>query len=417
MENQNQGLQAALNLFADYKKADDKSETKKMSKEELLSKYFTPRKEKEVFRILPPLQGRTHIETAFFHPVRTNASGGQKKWRKIYCPAHNDPKEPKLDAKGDVVLDSNGKPFMVTKRCPLCEKSLTMLAKQDQSIRKIKQEDLTDNQKKIKENNNKIYKDAMEFDAKKFYIVRGIDKGNTGDGVKFWRFKHNFKKQGVKDKLIPALENFVEQYKVDFADLKVGTDLIISVVDNQIPGQSKTYRDVSNIMARGQSKLYEDEFIVDKWVNDPIIWRDILKPATAPEITPEGFLDRLSRGVDPYWDDSDQSNKRWVFPDPNDAEIQSKVNNRETTFLPAREANVDQASDLVDKSFTSNVSIENVTSNDVGTYNDDAVDLGSEIKSEKPSVASNEVKENPVVTNESSSDDSSDSNDYDDLPF
>lgn len=418
-------------MFADYKKEDNDNKPKILTKEEKLARYFVPRKEKEVFRILPPLQGRDHIETAFFHAVRTNAAGGQKRWRKIYCPAHNDAKVQKMDANGQPVFDADGKPFMVAPRCPLCEKSKAMLAKQDQSIRKIKPDDMTEAQKAIKASNDKIYKDAMSWDAKKFYIVRGVDKGATGDGVKFWRFKHNYRKQGVKDKLIPALENFIDQYEVDFTHPQLGTDVIISTFENKTP-TGKPFTDVANIMTRGQVTLADDPIVVKQWVDDPTIWRDVFKPAQAPQLTSEEYLERIARGVDPYWDDTDANNKRWVFPDPADAELMVKANTRDQNLgsNTQREQNVEQASDLVSASYD-NVTIENVTKEDVGTFQDDAVDVGAEVAETAPVVQTQETPTTPVVESSPQVEEQTvqevqesvvennepSGEDYDDLPF
>ena len=79
---------------------------------------------------MPPKAGRKHIEEAFFHVVVTNAAGGKKKHGTvIYCPAHNDPKVPKLGADGKPVLNDQGAPLMVPAPCPLCSKYKTGLAK------------------------------------------------------------------------------------------------------------------------------------------------------------------------------------------------------------------------------------------------------------------------------------------------
>ena len=46
---------------------------------------------------------------------------------------------------------------------------------------------------------------AKQYSARQFYIVKVIDRDNEADGVKFWRFKHNYKKQGVMDKIMAAI--------------------------------------------------------------------------------------------------------------------------------------------------------------------------------------------------------------------
>src|SRR5690554_6366265 len=94
--NQAQDLSNLKKMFAEFQK--QQKQNKRKTSEEILAKYFVPRKTKETFRILPPKQGRKHIEEAFFHVVTTLTSGGKKKHGTIvYCPAHNDPKVPKVD--------------------------------------------------------------------------------------------------------------------------------------------------------------------------------------------------------------------------------------------------------------------------------------------------------------------------------
>lgn len=426
MENTNQnagspqggGLAAAKALFADYKTKGDDDKPKKMSKEEILAQYFTPKKEKEIFRILPPKDGRRHVETAFFHAVKTNSPDG-KRWRKIYCPKHNDPEVAKKDENGNIVTDADGKPFMIPAACPICDKKDKFLKMQDRSILKVKKDDMTTEQLDIKKKNDQLYKDAMQFDAKKFYIIKGIDRNQTGDGVKFWRFKHNFKKQGIYDKLMPALQNFVEQFEVDFADPIKGTDLIISVVDNQIPGSSRTFKDVSNIMTRGSAPLADDELIRNQWLSDNKTWREVFKPATAPELENLEYLDRIARGTDPYWDDSDKDNKKWVFPDPRDHEKQEKLNNRDTSLgSNTVERKVEKASDVVGKSYD-NVNINNVTKEDVGEFEDDALDMSGETNTSSPATSESAPTETKQQEEVAVTDDGGYDNDedYDDLPF
>ena len=48
---------------------------------------------------------------------------------------------------------------------------------------------------------------AKQYKSRKFYIVKVIDRDNEGDGPKFWRFKHNYKNEGILDKIIPIWRN------------------------------------------------------------------------------------------------------------------------------------------------------------------------------------------------------------------
>jgi len=376
---QGEELDELKKMFDDYQKGNQK--TKKRTKEELLAKFFVPRKDKEIFRALPS-KSKEKINVAFFHVVATNSKGGQKRTRKIYCPAHNDAPVPKLDDNGQPILDQNGKPVLVPVKCPLCEKYKYILSKQNPALKNLKKEDfknLTAEQVKIKEFNDKVYKEATKWQAKKFYILRGIDKGAEKDGIKFWRFKHNFKKQGVFDKLIPVLNDFMDQHKVAYYDVNNGCDLNITVIDAEFMG--RTYRDVSAISSRGKSLLHTDALIAKQWLEDPITWREVFKPPTAPIISTYEYLEMIAKGEDPYWDDSDSNNKHWVFP--NHPDIEAKANTRDMN-LDATAASFEYASDVDDE--YDGVTISNIKKEDVSTFTDNAVNVTKEIN--------NVVKEN-----------------------
>jgi len=418
MENQTQtgqDLSQLKSMFSDYQKKQTQS-TNRKSREDLLAKYFVPRKTKEIFRILPPKAGKKHIEEAFFHVVTTNAAGGKKKHGTvIYCPAHNDPKVPKLGPDGKPLLDSNGAPMLVPAPCPLCARNKEWLAKQDPSLKGIKKENMNDMQLVVKAKNDEIYKEAIKWDAKKFYIVRGIDKGMEKDGVKFWRFKHNYKNQGTLDKLLPILEDYMTSQQADFSDAMTGTDLNIIMTDSEFNGH--VYKAISAITAKGKSPLHADPQVMQAWLDDDISWRDVFLPKKAPNTTPYEFLEMVAGGTSPYWEDTDQTNKHWVFPGRPD--LEEKANTR-TMNLDSDEDNFEQASDLNEE--LPRVTISNITPDKVGTFTDDATDLGKETLASAP-VTSAPVVESSVDDNSDADDnvDNSDmddgSSDYDDLPF
>jgi len=406
MENQaqtGQDLSQLKGMFADYQKKQSQSGNRK-SREDILAKYFVPRKTKELFRILPPKAGRKHIEEAFFHVVTTNAAGGKKKHGSvIYCPMHNDPKVQKV-VDGVPQLDGNGNPLMNPAPCPLCLKHKKLIARQDQSLKGIKKENMDDAQLKIKAKNDEIYKEAIKWEAKKFYIVRGIDKGLEKDGVKFWRFKHNYKNQGTLDKLLPILEEYMTVKQADFSDAVKGTDLSIIMTDSEFNGH--TYKTISAITYRGESPLHADPIVARQWLDDDITWRDVFMPKKAPNTTPLEFLEMTANGSNPYWDDTDQSNKHWVFPGRPDLE---ELANTRTMNLDSDEE-FEQASDLEE---LPRVTISNITESKVGTFTDDASDMGAETLVETADVA---ASTNSEETTEESGDVGEGDN-YDDLPF
>lgn len=431
MENNLDNLKA---MFDDFQKKSSKQGGSAQSRESILKKYFVPRNDKETFRILPPLAGRRHIEEAFFHVVPTIGKGGKVKHGTIlYCPAHNDAKVPKLDENGQPIIDSTtNKPYMIPSPCPLCEKNRELLRKQDKSLRGIKKENMTPAQLEIKEENDKIYKEANKWSARRFYIIRGIDKGLEKDGVKFWRFKHNYKQQGALDKLLPVIKDFTDAYLVDFADPEKGVDLTITMADTEFQG--RTYKQITAISTRQPSKLHSDDLVMRNWLNDKTTWRDVFKPKKAPNMTPVEFLESVVLGQNPYWDDSDANNKKWVFPGRPD--LEEAANTRTRTFDDEGYNNFEQASDLnIQNDKGQNVNIGNVTKSDVGTNQDTAVDVGASALGEKPTTTyeqpqteaapttSAPVETAPPAatttapTTSAPVDVDADEEDYDDLPF
>lgn len=382
-------------MFSDYQKK--ATARQRRTSAEILAKYFVPRKNKETFRILPP-KGRKHIEEAFFHVVPTLTSGAKKKHGTvIYCPAHNDPKVPKLDTNGQPLKDTNGQAILIPAPCPLCVRAKKILAQQDPSLKGVKKDDMNEMQKKVFEKNKEIFTEASKWEAKKFYIVRGIDKGAEKDGVKFWRFKHNFKNQGTLDKLLPILEDYMTNQQADFSNAENGTDLNIIMTDTEFQGH--TYKQISAITAKGKSPLHSDPIVARQWLDDDITWRDVFLPKKAPNITPYEFLEMVVAGTNPYWDDIDQNNKHWVFPGRPDLETQA---NTRTRNLDADEDTAfEQASDL-DVEYP-RVTVSNITEANVGKFQDTAVDVGETILADV---------DEPVTEEDQSSSDN-----FDDLPF
>lgn len=420
MENQNdylQKLQESLKGFE--KKEKENGKRNSSSRKNLLAKMFVPREDKELFRILPPADSNSlkFTQEAFFHEVQLNMPAGKKAFgKKVYCPAHNNPKVQQKDTNGEPVFDQEGNPVMVPEKCPLCEKAKTILKRQDQSIKGKKKDELTPSEKEIWDKNVEIFKEANKWEAKKFYIIKGIDKGNPKEGVKFWRFKKNYKNQGTLEKIFPAITQFIDMHQKPFFDVDAGCDLNITVIDSSLPNGRK-YRSISAIIPNQPSKLNDDPLVVRQWLNDPITWRDVFKPKTAPGITPLQYLEFAAEGNDPYWDDSDSNNKKWVFPGRPDLEEAANTRDRDNDASDNYE-NFEQASDISNDGVT----INNVTKSDVGNYNDANVPSAVDATSvESTTQTQTESSTQQVETTTDSYNDPSNSDDggedYDDLPF
>jgi hypothetical protein len=369
--------------FKEYQTQGTKPQRKTL--EEIQAKYFMPRKQKEMFRILP-YKGEKFYEEAHFHVVDMLTSGGVvKKNCIVYCPAHNDPQVPKIDpVTGNPAVGLDGKVKMVSAPCPLCVKYKKKISQQDDSIKYIKTINLTEEQKVIKAKNDLIYKDAIQWEAKKFYIVKGIDKGIEKDGPKFWRFKHNFKNNGTLDKIYPVLEDFIENFKCDFSSPTEGTDLSITMGDATMPN-GRVYKTITAMLHKGKTLLHADPIVSEQWLADNTTWREVFPPKKAPNISNSEMLHMIADGSNPYFDRSDESNKHWVFPGRPD--LEELANTKNKTF------EADEADEYSEDDYQS---VPTVVTNPVA---ENAVDVVESFQ--------NKVKE-PVVTK---------GNNYEDLPF
>ena len=251
-------------VLAQYEKSKQSSGSgsNKMSQEERMKKYFAailPANQNSAqkrIRILPTKDGSSPFVEAWFHEVQV---GGQ--WNKIYDPSKND-----------------------NERSPLTEVYDELISTGKESDKQL----------------------ASQYKARKFYIVKVIDRDKPEDGVKFWRFKHNYKNEGVLDKIIPIWKN-----KGDVTDPQKGRDLIIELAKAKTP-KGKDYTIIQTIMYDDAQPLHEDKTQLDAWVSDELSWRDVYSKK------PTEYLEAIARGETPRWD-SDKGG--YVYGDSSSAEI------------------------------------------------------------------------------------------------
>jgi hypothetical protein len=219
------------------------------------SKYFAVRLEEGVdsgestIRLMPPKTGvhpvnkseETPFDEGHWHSVKV---GG--KWRKIYCRKHND-----------------------GEHCPLCEVSDELF-------------------KSWKETGNKADKElATQYSAKKFYLARLIDRSKEEDGVKFWRFPHNYKGEGALDKIIPLFTK-----RGDITDPREGRDVTLI-----LGRDNKGYAKITSIMAEDVDVLTDPKSDKAKtWMTDETRWKDIYKAQ------PLDYVQLIADGETPQWD-------------------------------------------------------------------------------------------------------------------
>lgn len=235
-------------VLAQYEKAQNSNGggQGKMSQDERMKKYFAlilddkSNSGTRRVRILPTSDGSSPFKEAWYHEIQV---GG--KWQKFYDPGKND-----------------------NERSPLNEvyEELMLTGK--------------DSDKEL----------AKSYKSRKFYIVKVIDRDHEEDGVKFWRFKHNYKNEGILDKIIPIWRN-----KGDITDPENGRDLVIELVKQKTP-KGGFYTAVSTIMYDDPAPIHEDKSTMDSWVNDELTWNDVYAKK------PVEYLEAIARGEVPRWD-------------------------------------------------------------------------------------------------------------------
>jgi hypothetical protein len=130
---------------------------------------------------------------------------------------------------------------------------------------------------------------AKNYLSRKFYIVKVIDRDNEADGVKFWRFKHNYKNEGILDKIIPIWRN-----KGDITDPLTGRDIILELTKAKTP-KGAFYTVIQTVMYDDAAPVHEDKATADGWVNDELTWEDVYSKK------PVEYLEAIARGETPKW--------------------------------------------------------------------------------------------------------------------
>jgi hypothetical protein len=233
-------------ILSQYEKNTSKDGGNKMSMEEKMKKYFAcllpagASSGQRRIRILPTKDGSSPFKEVWFHEVQV---GG--KWVKLYDPGKNDNERSPLNEIFDE-LNSTGK----------------------QSDKEL----------------------ASQYRSRKFYIVKVIDRDAEGDGVKFWRFKHNYKNEGILDKIIPIF-----RAKGDITDPKEGRDLIVQLVKSKTP-KGKEYTTIQTIMQDDPCVLSKNKEQAKAWLEDELTWEDVYSKK------PLDYLEAIAKGETPRWD-------------------------------------------------------------------------------------------------------------------
>ena len=218
----------------------------KMSQDERMKKYFAlilGDKEKSGqrrIRILPTTDGSSPFKEAWYHEIQV---GGQ--WNKFYDPGKND-----------------------NERSPLNEVYEELMSTGKESDKEL----------------------AKQYKSRKFYIVKVIDRDHEEDGPKFWRFKHNYKNDGILDKIIP-----IWRAKGDVTDSEKGRDLILELTKTKA-NNGKPYTVIQAVMYDDPQPIHEDADTQKAWLSDELTWDDVYSKK------PVEYLEAIARGETPHWD-------------------------------------------------------------------------------------------------------------------
>ena len=226
--------------------------SKFQNQEERMKKYFTTilpqgktSGEKRI-RILPAADGGSPFAEVYFHEIQVDG-----KWLKLWDPKQEGKRSPLNEVKDS--LEATGR-------------------EEDKDL-------------------------ARSYRARKFYIVKVIDRDLEEDGPKFWRFKHNSKQEGIFDKIFPIFRS-----KGDITDPANGRDLILTLTLAK-SNNGKDYTSISSIIQEDPGPLHTDAETLSKWVNDPLVWSDVYAKKT------EDYLEMVANGETPKWDND---KKGWV---------------------------------------------------------------------------------------------------------
>lgn len=250
-------------VLAQYEKSQQNgsSSTSKMSQEDRMKKYFaailkdTEKQGQRRLRILPTLDGSSPFKEVWFHEVQVDG-----KWVKLYDPGKNDNERSPLNEVYEELM-STGK----------------------------------DTDKEL----------AKQYKSRKFYIVKVIDRDNEDDGVKFWRFKHNYKNEGILDKIIP-----IWRAKGDITDPDKGRDITLELTKAKTP-KGATYTVIQTVMYDDPSPIHDDADLAKSWINDELTWENVYSKK------PVEYLEAIARGETPRWD-SDKGG--YVYGDSSESE-------------------------------------------------------------------------------------------------
>lgn len=250
-----------LKMYEDSHKPRPTSNFNKFDVNNYFSTFLEPgvNSDTKRVRILPPSNGEGLPWTEMYgHKIQVEG-----KWRTFACLQHEE-----------------GQP------CPFCEARELLLASGVESEKEL----------------------AKTYQPKLMYIVKVLDRADSENRVKFWRFNYSFTKNGTLDKIM----NAVNAAGSDITHPTEGRDILIDISRNQtnIPIVNSV-----NCVIQPQPIL-DDEAKVQQILADERTWRNVYP------IKSYDYLKIVVKGGVPMWDKNKEQ-----YVDKNKVEADSSNEN------------------------------------------------------------------------------------------
>jgi len=244
MSNEKNSLQAILDQY----EANNRPKYEKKSEKVYdLKNYFNTyikdgvKSATKQIRILPSTNGGTPFVEMYGHKIQVDGE-----WKTFPCLKHE-----KDEA------------------CPFCEAREALLSTGRESDKEL----------------------AKKYSAKMMYVVKVIDREHPEEGVKFWRFNHDYRKEGIYDKIIGVLNAI----KKDVTHPETGRDLVLTINRNQ-----NNVPVVSAVASLDPSPLSENAEEAKAWLSDGRTWEDVYS------VRSYEYLEIIVKGGIPVWSSEDK---------------------------------------------------------------------------------------------------------------
>ncbi len=236
--------QSTLDAMLAQYETNTNSYTKADAKVYDLKNYFTTHIGDKVktatkrIRILPTKDGSTPFVELHGHKVQVDGE-----WKTLVC------------------LKNNG----TEADCPFCEANDALRATGKEADKEL----------------------AKKYNSRKMYVVKVIDRDAEQDGPKFWRFNHDYRKQGVFDKIF----GIIIATGKDITDAVTGRDLSVLISRDQ-----NNRPTIQTITHMDPTPLSDDAELSALWLDDARTWDDVYATKSYE------YLEIIVKGGVPMWD-------------------------------------------------------------------------------------------------------------------